>query len=85
LLTPFGATFPFDVPVNELLALVLFEVCAASVVVGVIVIVPAAALEISAALIRAMNDDFKTYSPGSLYELAGDYVLSKKQSVDLRL
>jgi len=45
---------------NELLALVLFEDCAASVVVGVIVMFPAAALEISAALMRAMNDDFKT-------------------------
>jgi hypothetical protein len=60
LLTPFGAAFPLDVPLNELLALVLFEDCAASVVVGVIVMFPAAALEISAALMRAMNDDFKT-------------------------
>jgi hypothetical protein len=85
LLTPFGAAFPLDVPLNELLALVLFEDCAASVVVGVIVMFPAAALEISAALTNAINNDFKTWSPGSLYELAGDYVLDRKQSVDLRL
>ena len=60
MLTPFGATLPFEVPVNELLALVLFEVCAASVVVGVIVMVPAAALEMSEALMSAINSDFKT-------------------------
>ena len=85
MLTLFGATFPLEVPVKELLALVLFEDCAARVVVGWIVMFPAAALEISAALIRAIKDDFKTYSPGSLYELAGDYVLGKKQYVDLKL
>ena len=67
-----GAAFPLEVPVNELLALVLFAVCAANVVVGVIVMSLAIAQEMRRLPMIPTMNDFKTSSPSEFVSMNGE-------------